>query len=131
MYKIEQTTIGFKLTFWGTLTKEQLEPWFKESEQALMMCKKPFGVIVDMRNLHLLSPSVQDEIVRGQQLYRDGGLQRSAVILSDPVLTIQFMRLAKKSGIYRYERFIDASNDKQWARHADEWVRSGIDPDQK
>jgi hypothetical protein len=50
------------------------------------------------------------------------------LILNDPIVTIQFMRLGKQSGIYKYERFIDASNDAQWEMHADEWVRSGIDP---
>jgi hypothetical protein len=129
MYRIEQTEIGFKLTFGGTVTKQDLEPWFEESWKALNLCKKPFGVIVDMRNLELLPPAVQAEIVKGQMLYRDNGLQRSAVILSDPIVTIQFMRLAKKSGIYKYERFIDASSDPEWEKHAEDWVRSGIDPD--
>ena len=114
MYKIEQTQIGFKLTFGGTITKEELEPWFEESKKALNTCKKPFGVIVDMRNVGLLPPDVQAEIVKGQMLYRNGGLQRSAVILGNARVTIQFMRLAKKSGIYNYERFIDASSDAQW-----------------
>lgn len=127
MYKIDQIDIGFKLTFGGTVTKEDLGPWFEESRKALNTCKKPFGVIVDMRDLGLLSPGVQAEIVKGQMLYRDGGLQRSAVILSDPIVTIQFMRLAKRSGIYKYERFIDASSDAQWKKHAEDWVRSGID----
>ena len=76
-----------------------------------------------------MPPGVQAEIVKGQMLYRDSGLERSAVILSDPIVTIQFVRLAKKSGIYKYERFIDASSDAQWEKHAEEWVRSGIDPD--
>jgi hypothetical protein len=129
MYKIERTNIGFKLTFGGTVSKEDLEPWFEESKKALNRCKKPFGVIVDMRNLQLLSPDVQAEIVKGQTLYRDSGLERSAVILSDPIVTIQFMRLAKKSGVYRNERFIDASSDAQWEKHAEDWVKSGIDPD--
>lgn len=129
MYKIEQTQIGFKLTFAGAITKEELGPWFEESKKALITCQKPFGVIVDMRNMELLSPSVQAEIAKGQVLYRNGGLQRSAVILSDPIVTIQFMRLAKKSGIYNYERFIDASSDAQWEKHAEEWVGFGIDPD--
>lgn len=127
MYKIEQIDLGFKLTFGGTVTKEDLEPWFEESKNALIMCKEPFGVIVDMRNLELLPPAVQAEIVKGQMLYRESGLERSAVILSDPIVTIQFRRLAKKSGIYKYERYIDASSDAQWEKHAEEWVRSGID----
>jgi len=128
MYKIEQTEIGFKLTFSGTVTKKELEPWFQESKNALITCKKPFGVIVDMRNLELLPPDVQAEIVKGQMLYRNSGLQRSAIILRDPAVTIQFMGLAKKSGIYNYERFIDASSDAQWEKHAEEWAGFGIDP---
>jgi len=129
MYKIERTDIGFKLTFGGKVTKADMQPWFEESKMALNMCRKPFGVIVDMRSLELLPPEVQAEIVKGQMLYRDSGLQRSAVILNDPILTIQFMRLAKKSGIYKYERFIDASSDPLWKQRAEAWVRSGIDPD--
>jgi hypothetical protein len=131
MYKIEQTHIGFRLTFGGRVTKEDLEPWFEESKKALRTCKKPFGVIVDMRNVELLAPGVQAEIVKSQILYRDSGLQRSAVILSDPIVTIQFMRLAKKSGVYKYERYIDAMKDAPWEKHAEEWVRSGIDPDRR
>ncbi|MGD0989528.1 MAG: hypothetical protein ABR874_17085 [Candidatus Sulfotelmatobacter sp.] len=128
MYKIEKTDIGFKLTFDGIVTQADLLPWFEESKKALSTCKKPFGVIIDMRGLELLPPEVQAEIVKGQMLYRDGGLERSAVILGDPIVTIQFMRLAKKSGVYEYERYIDASSDAQWEKHAEEWVRSGIDP---
>lgn len=131
MYKIEQTQIGFKLTFGGTITKEELDSWFEESKKALSTCKKPFGVIVDMRNLEPLPPDVQADMVKGQMLYRNGGLQRSAVILSDRVVALQFMRLAKESGIYNYERFIDASSDAQWEKHAEEWVGFGIDPDRR
>ena len=131
MYKIEHVDIGFKLTFAGIVTKEDLAHWFEESRRALTMCKKPFGVIVDMRNLDLLPPDVQAEIVKGQMLYRNGGLQRSAVVLSDPILTMQSMRLAKESGIYNYERFIDASSDTQWEKHAEDWVAFGVDPDLK
>jgi hypothetical protein len=128
MYRIERTGIGFKLTFSGAVTKAEMEPWFEESKKALETCEKPFGVIVDMRNLELLPPAIQAEIVKGQMLYRESGLKRSAVILRDPIVTIQFMRLAKKSGVYRYERYIDASSDAQWEKHAEDWVRSGIDP---
>lgn len=129
MYKIEQTDIGFKLTFSGTVTQADMQPWFEESKTALCTCKKPFGVIVDMRSLELLPADVQNEIVKGQMLYRDSGLERSVVILKDPILAVQLMRLAKKSGVYQYERYIDASSDAQWEKHAEDWVRSGIDPD--
>jgi hypothetical protein len=82
-----------------------------------------------MRTLVPLRPDSQALMVKGQALYRAKGMQRSAVILNDAVVTGQFMRLAKESGIYAYERYIDASNDPQWHRHAEDWVRSGVDPD--
>jgi hypothetical protein len=49
--------LGFKLTFGGTVTKADMQPWFEESKTALNTCKKPFGVIVDMRGLELLPPT--------------------------------------------------------------------------
>jgi len=129
MYKIERNDSGFKLTFDGSLKKEELEQWYKESENALKTTKGPFGVIIDMRNLAALRPDAQAVMVKGQGLYRSKGMQRSAVILNDPVVTFQFMRLAKESGIDAYERYLDASSDSQWQKHAEGWVRSGIDPD--
>lgn len=129
MYKIESTDIGFKLTFAGSISKSDMQAWFEESRAALRGCKKPFGVIIDMRDLELLPPDVQAEIVKGQSIYRNSGLERSALILRDPIVAIQLMRLAKKSGVYKYERYFDASNDEQWELHAQQWVRSGIDPD--
>jgi hypothetical protein len=129
MYKIEKNDAGFKLTFSGTTNKEELERWLKESENALKGIKGAFSVIIDMRTLVPLRPDAQALMVKGQGLFRAKGMQRSAVILNDAVVTGQFMRLAKESGIYAYERYIDASSDSQWHRHAEDWVRSGVDPD--
>jgi hypothetical protein len=45
-------------------------------------------------------------------MYHSRGMQRSCVILQDAITTIQFMRLSRKSGIFEYERYIDASEHK-------------------
>ena len=129
MYRIEKHNLGFKLTFGGAMSKDEMETWYKEAEKSLMGAKGPFGVIVDMRTLEPLPPDAQATMVKGQGLFRSKGLQRSAVILNNPLVTVQFMRLAKGSGIYAYERYLDASSDAQWQKHADEWVKSGVDPD--
>ena len=57
MYKIQKNELGFKLTFAGTVTKEDLQPWFEESKKALIMCKKPFGVMVDIETSSLCRPA--------------------------------------------------------------------------
>jgi len=127
MYKIEKEKWGFTLTFGGTLNKEDLDRWFKESEQALTTCTGAFGVIVDLRTLKPLPLDVQAVAVQCQGLYKKAGMKRSAVILSSPLMTMQLKRLAKESGIHAFECFIDASNDAHWQKHAADWVKSGID----
>lgn len=129
MYKIEKSSIGFKLTFGGNMQKPELDQWFNEAETALKGCKPGFGVIIDMRTLEALRPEAQAVMVKGQSLFREKGMKRSAVILKDKVVTIQFMRLAKDSGIYAYERYFDASADPNWQKHAENWLGAGIDPD--
>ncbi len=130
MFKIEKNGSVFILTFDGIAHKADLDCWFKESEEALATSSGAFGVIADLRTLKLLTPDAQAVIVQGQGLYKKKGMQRSAVILSSSTLTLQFKRLARTSGIYEYERYLDASNDASWERHANDWVKSGIDPDQ-
>ena len=68
-------------------------------------------------------------MVATQALYKEKGMQRSAVILNSKVTTMQFMRLAKESGIYAFERYLDASAMADWGKVAVAWVKDGVDPD--
>jgi hypothetical protein len=131
MYRIDKTDLGFYLTFGGEMTKAEIEKWYTESEQALTGQPAPFGVIIDMRTLALLPVEAQEVMVRGQSMYRRRGMQRSCVILDDAITRIQFMRLARKSGIFKYERYIDASAHRVWLAEAHNWVRHAITPTQK
>jgi hypothetical protein len=130
VYKIAKTDLGFDLTFGGVVTKAELEKWYEESEQVLREQYGPFGVIIDMRTLTPLPAEAQAVIVKGQLMYRSRGMQRSCVILQDAITTIQFMRLARKSGIYKYERYIDASAHKEWLQEARNWVMNAVAPAQ-
>src|ERR1700679_1430000 len=109
MYKIEKTELGFHLTFAGNMTKAEIEKWYTESEHVLKEPQAPFGVVIDMRTLALLPVEAQEIMVRGQSMHKSRGMERSCVILDDAITRIQFMRLARQSGIYKYERYIDAS----------------------
>jgi hypothetical protein len=128
VYKIEKTDLGFYLTFGGDMTKDEMEKWYEDSEQVLTGQQAPFGVIIDMRTLAPLRVEAQGAMVRGQSMYRSRGMQRSCVILDDAITTIQFMRLARKSGIFKYERYIDASAHRDWLLEARNWVRNAIAP---
>jgi hypothetical protein len=128
VYKIDKTDLGFQLTFGGNMTEAELERWYGESERLLSALHAPFGVIIDMRTLAPLPAEAQKVMVRGQSMYRNCGMQRSCVILEDAITTVQFMRLAKQSGIFKYERYIDASMHKEWRLEARNWVRDAVAP---
>ncbi len=130
MYKIERKTSGYLLTFGGVITKDEMKNWVTESKAALAKeASTSFGVIVDMRTLAPLPPDTQELMVGGQQLYKQKGLKRSVVVVNNNVTAMQFKRLAKDSGIYQWERYIDASSTSNWTNVAVSWVRDGIDPD--
>ena len=129
MFSIEKKSSGYLLTFSGVIDKEEMAEWVSESEQALKSAPSQFGVIIDMRTLAPLQPDVQQVMVKGQALYKNAGMQRSAVVLASSALTIQFKRLAKESGIYSFERYIDASSTPNWTDAAVKWVRDSVDPD--
>ena len=118
MYKIEKTDLGFQLTFGGDMTEAELQTWYDESAEVLTGMLLPFGVIIDMRTLAPLPIGAQTVMIKGQAMYRSCGMQRSCVILEDAITTIQFMRLARQSGIFKYERYIDASVHKDWRQVA-------------
>jgi len=129
MHAIEKKPWGFKLTFGETILDDEMKNWAKESQHALVGATGKFGVFVDMRTLKPLAPEVQNTMVGGQQLYKRAGMERSVVILNSMAVTLQFKRLAKDSGIYQWERYIDASTKHNWEQAGIDWLTKGTDPD--
>jgi hypothetical protein len=128
MYKIERKSSGYLLTFSGFITREEMQKWADESRQALQSEQGAFCVIVDMRNLAPLTPETQEVMVAGQQLYKQRGMKRSAVVVNNAVTAIQFKRLARESGIYQWERYLDGTKPGCFEA-AVAWGRDGVDPD--
>jgi hypothetical protein len=128
MYKIERRPSGYLLTFGGVIEDKEMKRWVDESARALAKETQAFSVVVDMRTLAPLQPQVQQLMVEGQNLYKGKGMTRSAVIVSNAVTAIQFKRLAKESGIYQWERYLDGAqaNCQQLAIG---WAKDGVDPD--
>ncbi len=131
MYKIEKTGYGVKLVFSGLIHADEMKKWVTESEKISKSLPPKFGVFVDMRELKPLDPEAQEVMQIGQRLYKGAGMERSVVILANTVLTMQFKRLAKETGIYEWERYIDASKNAQWEETGKKWLVNNIDPDAK
>lgn len=131
MYKIEKTNFGFELKFSGFIKQDEMAKWCAESKNVLATHNGKFGVLVDMRELTPLPTESQEEMKKGQQLFKEKGMERSVVVFNNPVITLQFKRIGKETGIYAWERYIDASNNKEWEKTAVEWLKNGTDPDKK
>lgn len=128
MYKIERRPSGYLLTFGGVIEEAEMQRWVKESAAALAKETSPFCVVVDMRTLAPLKPEAQAVMVEGQKLYKGKGMSRSSVVVNNAVTVAQFKRLAKESGIYEWERYVDGTRPNS-QQIAIEWARDAIDPD--
>jgi hypothetical protein len=130
MYSIEKKDYGIKLVFDGFIRADEMQKWVEESKSKLLSFGlKAFGVFVDMRTLKPLPQDAQVVMTTGQKLYKEAGMTRSVVILNDPIVTMQFRRLAKTSGIYEWERYIDASTVTDWEAKGEAWLKDSADPD--
>ncbi len=130
MYKISKEKYGFQLTFGETLSLNEMKQWLEESNKALAGAPKSFGVLIDMRALKPggILPDAQAVMVEGQGHYKKAGMERSCVILASALIAMQFERLAKESGIYAFERYINAAGHPDWHAKALGWIEKKVDP---
>ena len=105
------------------IKEDEMKKWCDASKKALISAPKEFGVFVDMRKLKPLPFESQKHLQDGQKLYKEKGMIRSVVILDNAVLTMQFKRLAQESGIYAWERYLDASKNLNWEKAGIDWCR--------
>jgi len=129
MYSIEKKEWGYRLTFSDFIQAEEMQRWADESKQRLTSAPDNFGVFVDMIHLKPLPQDAQEILTEGQKLYKEKGMVRSVVIVNSTILKMQFQRLAKDSGIYEWERYIDASSVPNWEEAGIAWIKDGVDPD--
>jgi hypothetical protein len=129
MHKIEKKTWGLELTFADVVAKQEMQTWLEESKVVLKTLQPGFGVFVDMRTLKPIAADTQAVMQEGQKLFKAQGMARSVVILAGSIVTLQFKRIAKETGIYEWERYVDSSVVPTWQEKGIAWVRDKIDPD--
>lgn len=129
MYQIDNKSYGLHLTFSGYIPKDELEQWLLDSEELIRTLPGKFVVLIDMRDMELLPPESRPIMIKGQQFYRAHGMQRSVVILKDKITMLQFKGIAKETGIYEWERYIDANAEPNWNQIGLDWILNAVDPD--
>jgi len=113
------------------MTAIEWSAWVDESRELLANLKEGFSVFVDIRNMIPPDKECREIANKGQCLYKKYGMLRSVVILNSPVITQQIKQISHESGIYEYERYIDASHVSDWETIGLDWLVKSIDPDEK
>ena len=128
MFSIEKSDYGFRLVFGGMIEVEESREWLKEFQIVVGRVRGDFQVFVDMRTLSPLSEEAQKPIDEGQRFAREHGMTRSVVILKDNLTTLQFIRIARETGIYHTERYISAVDNPDWEQQGFNWILEGKEP---
>ncbi len=124
------TEYGFRTTAPGYIIPAEARQWFEDLKARVLRREgRPFGLLVDSRTQKSNPPESQEIIREAMVWLRAHGMQRSVVVLDSTVALIQILRLAKASGVYAYERYLDALKDPEWETKAVDWIVRAIDPD--
>jgi len=129
MYDIETFNYGYKLTFSGMIKEEEMTQWLLDCDEILKNKINSFHVFVDMRELKVLDHVSKNFMKMGQNLFKRRGMIRSVVICDSLITTMQFKRIAKETGIYEWERYIDSSSSLDFRKIGMEWLLNKTDPD--
>ena len=95
MYKIQKETFGYRLTFGGFISTEEMKQWLEDCTNELINSPKEFVVFVDMRDLKPLEQEAQAYMTKGQILFKEKGMIRSVVVVEKPIVNLQFKKNLK------------------------------------
>jgi hypothetical protein len=124
------TEYGVRIHAPGYITPAEARAWFADLKpRVLAFGGKPFGLLADARTQKANPPETQELVKESMVWLRSHGMERSVVVLDSTVALIQILRLAKSSGVYAYERYLDASKEPDWERRSLDWIVRAIDPD--
>jgi hypothetical protein len=129
MYKIEEKPFGFEVSFSGFMQGPDILQFRSEMEPKLVSQKSPFGILVDLRESRTFPAEAQAGLMQIIGLCREHGMERNAVVVNSAITKIQAARLARETQI-PHVRFLDAADNPEWRRQAEEWLTKGTEPDQ-
>jgi len=130
--KNEVTSYGFRTTAPGLILPDEAHEWSADLKRLVKESGlKKFGYMVDIRKQGA-NPAETTTIIQDMMRWlREAGVERSVVVLDSSLARLQIVRLAKSTGTYQWERYMDASSDSQWEKKAVAWIVEGVDPDKK
>lgn len=129
MSYFKETSYGFELKLSGPINSTDEKKFLAESKKILKNVQKDFKVLVDMRDVTFAQNGITSMYFHGPILFRKYGMARSCVILENSDMMDEYKQSSRNCGVYEFERYISAKNNKNWKKQAMDWLLNGIDPD--
>lgn len=128
MYKIEEKPFGFEVAFSGFMQGSDIATFRGEMEPMIRSQREPFGVLVDLRESRTFPADAQAGLMQMIGLCLEYGMERNVVVVNSAITKIQAARLARETQIAQV-RFLDAADNPEWRRQAEDWLTNGKEPD--
>jgi len=128
MYWIMKTDFGLRVSFGGKFDLKEVGKYATELEITLAELEPPFSMIADCRSMIAPELAVLAILQECEQMTRNGGLERMAIILSTDAMVHGAEQFSKHTGSAEAERYINAAENDDWEQLALDWVIKGVEP---
>ncbi len=123
----ERTSFGYRVSVRGALRAEGASGWLKELRATMDRAEGRFGLLLDIRGLEWEEVGAEVIAIPAMLRLRETGVQRIAVVSSDPEALLSLRRLAQETGFYPTQRYFCTQLTPDWERVATRWVATGDD----
>jgi hypothetical protein len=129
MYRIEETSYGYRVMFEGPLHRDDAGALLNEVRTAIRPRGAAFSVLVDLRSSRAFPAETQDILRAAIVHFKEAGMERNVCVLDSAIAALQARRMAREAGVAAGTRTIDVSSRPDWERAALDWLVRAIDPD--
>lgn len=123
----EKTPFGYRLSARGALRAEDANGWLKELRAIMDRAAGSFGLLIDIRGLEWDEVGAEVIVIPAMLRLRETGVQRTAVVSSDPAALLSLRRLAQETGLYLSQRYFCTALTPEWEHAATRWLATGDD----
>jgi hypothetical protein len=128
MYKIEETSYGFRVTTTGSFAMDEIDQLKLDLLSTLAGHNRPFSLLLDARKMIPPAPAIRDAFIELHASVWQLSCERVAFIIESPVAKGQIRQMHYSASPNSQDRIFDATRCSDWETRALAWVADGVEP---
>lgn len=123
MFDVTDTEYGIQVNLSGFLDKEELGAFSEAMESHVDQQLGGFNIYADHRGVKAMPDGADEQFGALMAMCKDGGLDRSVVIVDSAITAMQQRRLRDDAGIDG-QKVVNAASNEDWEQEAQDWVEA-------